>query len=170
MEPAQTGKVQPHNLEAEASLLGAVLIDPDAIVKIADTLHDSDFYDPRHQRIYEAVIALYELRSPIDILTLTDQLRNSSNLDLVGGASYLTELTNFVPTASHVEQYAEIVAQKALRRRLIRASQQITNLGYDESKVLKELVEEAESQLFQVSQTHVQQTVVQLRGNSSREF
>src|SRR5688572_9870456 len=105
---------QPHNDEAEASLLGAILIDADALVKIADSLTANDFYDPKHYRIYEAVLQLYERRSPIDVLTLADQLKNNSNLDLVGGASYLTELTNFVPTAAHVEQYAEIVAQKAL--------------------------------------------------------
>jgi replicative DNA helicase len=156
------GKTQPSNLEAEASLLGAILIDADALVKIADTISSFDFYDPRHQRIYEAVNQLYEKRSPIDVLTLADQLKNNSALDLVGGPSYLTELTNFVPTASHVEQYAEIVAQKSLRRRLIKASQQIVELGYDESKALKELVEEAEMQLFQVSQSHVKQSVVSI--------
>lgn len=156
------GKTQPSNLEAEASLLGAILIDADALVKIADTISSFDFYDPRHQRIYEAVNQLYEKRSPIDVLTLADQLKNNSALDLVGGPSYLTELTNFVPTASHVEQYADIVAQKSLRRRLIKASQQIVELGYDESKALKELVEEAELQLFQVSQSHVKQSVVSI--------
>ena len=124
MEPGNKGgKPQPQNLEAEASLLGAILIDADALVKIADTVSADDFFDPRHHRIYEAIVQLYERRSPIDVLTLADQLKNNSVLDLVGGASYLTELTNFVPTAAHVEQYAEIVAQKALRRRLIKASQ-----------------------------------------------
>ena len=169
MEPG-TRKDQPHNPEAEASLLGAILIDSDALVKIADTIQPTDFYDPRNQKIYEAVQQLYERRSPIDVLTLADQLKNNSSLDLVGGAAYLTELTNFVPTASHVEQYAEIVAQKALRRRLIRASQQITALGYDESKVLKELVEEAESQLFQVSQAHVRQSVISIEAILAESF
>ncbi len=170
MEPGNKGKDQPHNLEAEASLLGAILIDSDALVKIADTISANDFYDPRHQRIYEAVAQLYDLRSPIDVLTLADQMKNSSTLDLVGGASYLTELTNFVPTASHVEQYAEIVAQKALRRRLIHASQQIVALGYDESKVLKELVEEAETQLFKVSQANVKQSVVSIETILAESF
>ncbi|HEU4914257.1 MAG TPA: replicative DNA helicase [Candidatus Saccharimonadales bacterium] len=162
MDQGQKGKNQPSNLEAEASLLGAILIDADALVKIADHINAQDFYDPRHKRIYEAVSQLYERRSPIDVLTLADQLKNNSALDLVGGPSYLTELTNFVPTASHVEQYADIVAQKSLRRRLIKASQTIVELGYDESKALKELVEEAESQLFQVSQTHVKQSIVSI--------
>jgi replicative DNA helicase len=161
---------QPHNEEAEASLLGAILIDADALVKIADTVADGDFYDPRHQRIYEAITQLYERRSPIDVLTLADQLKNNGNLDLVGGPSYLTELTNFVPTASHVEQYAEIVAQKALRRRLIQASQQIVTLGYDESKALRELVEEAETSLFQVSQRHIKQSLISIETILAESF
>jgi replicative DNA helicase len=163
-------KQQPHNLEAEASLLGAILIDADALVKIADAISYDDFYDQRHQRIYGAIVQLYERRSPIDVLTLADQLKNNDSLDLVGGASYLTELTNFVPTAAHVEQYADIVAQKALRRRLIAASEQIVSLGFDESKALRELVEEAETQLFQVSQKHVKQTIVSIETILAESF
>jgi replicative DNA helicase len=161
MEP--TAKLQPpQNSEAEASLLGALLIDSDAIVKIADSLQADDFYEKRHQRIYEAMHHLYEHHEPIDVLTLSDRLKNNNYLEMVGGPSYLTELTNFVPTAAHVEQYADIVAQKAMRRRLITASQEISGLGFDESKDLKELIEEAESRLFQVSQQHVKQSVISL--------
>lgn len=169
MDPT-TAKIPPQNTDAEASLLGAILIDSDAIVKIADTVGVADFYDEKHQRIYEAILQLYEKHSPIDVLTLTDQLKNSGFLDMVGGAAYLTQLTNYVPTAAHVEQYAEIVAQKALRRRLIKASQDIVNLGYDESKNLSELIETAESQLFDVSQTHVKQDVVSLETILSESF
>lgn len=160
----------PHNLEAEASLLGAILIDSDALVKIADIITVNDFFDSKHQRIYEAVTTLYEKRSPIDVLTLSDQLRGNGFLDMIGGASYLTELTNFVPTAAHVEQYADIVAQKALRRRLIKASQDMVSLGYDESKALRELVEEAEARLFEVSQQHVKQSIVSLENILAESF
>ncbi len=162
--------IPPQNTEAEASLLGALLIDSDAIVKIADIVHANDFYDERHQRIYEATLQLYEKHSPIDVLTLADQLKATNNLDVVGGPAYLTELTNFVPTAAHVEQYAEIVAQKALRRRLIKASQGIVNLGYNESKSLQELIEEAEMSLFNVSQQHVKQDVASLETILSESF
>lgn len=162
MDEGNNRQVAPHNLEAEASLLGAILIDADALVKIADSVTPEDFYDPRHKHIYQAVLTLYERRSPIDVLTLADELKNNGLLDMVGGASYLTELTNFVPTAAHVEQYADIVAQKALRRRLIRTSQELTTLGQDESKALRDLIEEAETRLFEVSQKHVKQTVVSL--------
>ena len=171
MQPDTQGKRQPpQNTEAEASLLGALLIDSDAIVKIADSIAPADFFEQRHQRIYEAVAKLYEKRSPIDVLTLADQLKNNGNLDMVGGPSYLAELTNFVPTAAHAEQYADIVAQKALRRRLINASQEMAALSYDESKSLKELIEESESRLFQVSQQHVKQDVISLETILAESF
>lgn len=173
MEPprsTQNNHQQPHNSDAEASLLGALLIDSDAIVKIADTISADDFYDKRHSRIYEAITQLYERHSPIDVLTLSDQLKSDGYHDSVGGAAYLTELTNYVPTAAHVEQYAEIVAQKALRRRLIGTSQEIAELGFDESKQLRELIEEAETRLFQVSQRHIKQSIVSIEAILAESF
>ena len=169
MEP-EGAVIPPQNIDAEASLLGALLIDSDAIVKIADSLAPSDFYDEKHQRIYEAISQLYDKHSPIDVLTLSNQLKNTGFLDFAGGSAYLTELTNYVPTASHVEQYAEIVAQKALRRRLIKASQEISGLGYDEARNLNELIEEAESRLFDISQRHVKQDVYSLETILTESF
>lgn len=160
----------PQNTEAEASLLGALLIDSDAIVKVADRLQPGDFFEKRHERIYEAINQLYERHESIDVLTLADTLKNNAQLDLVGGASYLTELTNFVPTAAHVEQYADIVAQKAMRRRLIAASQDMVGLGYDETRQLNELIEEAESRLFEVSQKHIKQNVISLETILAESF
>lgn len=160
MEPKAI--IPPQNTDAEASLLGAILIDSDAIVKIADVVNAADFYDPKNQRIFEAITQLYEKHQPIDVLTLADQLKGTGFIDFVGGAAYLTQLTNFVPTASHVEQYAEIVAQKALRRRLIKASQDIVELGYKEDEALQSLIEQAESKLFEVSQQHVKQDITSL--------
>lgn len=165
-----TTLLPPQNLEAEASLLGAILIDGDAIVKVADIVHGEDFYDSRHRYIYEAALKLYEKREPIDVLTLADQLKGGGLVDIIGGAGYLTELTNFVPTAAHAEQYAEIVAQKALRRRLIKASQAITGLGFDESKQLRELIDEAELKLFEVSQSHVKHNVISLETILAESF
>jgi replicative DNA helicase len=166
----QSPNIPPQNTQAEASLLGAILIDSDAMVKIADSIAVQDFYDERHQRIYEAAKQLYERHQPIDVLTLTDQLKSHDLLDIVGGAAYLTELTNYVPTATHVEKYADIVAQKALRRRLIKASQNITGLGFDESQNLQELIENAEAQLFEISQRHVSQDVSSLEDVLSESF
>lgn len=159
---AQDATQLPQNLEAEASLLGAILIDSDAIVKIADTISDDDFYDERHHHIYAAIRSLYDKHSPIDVLTLANELRNQGMLDVIGGPAYLTELTNFVPTAAHVLQYADIVATKALRRKLIKASKAITQLSYDESEGLQALIEQAETRLFEVSQKQIKQDVVSL--------
>ncbi|HVV67237.1 MAG TPA: replicative DNA helicase [Candidatus Saccharimonadales bacterium] len=169
MEPTAVTE-PPQNSEAEASLLGALLIDSDAIVKVADNISAEDFFEARHKRIYEAISQLYEQHEAIDVLTLTDRLRSNGHLESVGGPSYLTELTNFVPTAAHVEQYADIVAQKALRRRLITASRDIVNLGYDESKQLRELIEEAETRLFEVSQTHIKQNIISLEAILAESF
>lgn len=169
MQP-EGAKVPPQNTEAEASLLGALLIDADAIVKIADIIAADDFYDERNKRIFEAIHQLYEKHSPIDVLTLSDQLKGTGFLDMVGGPSYLTELTNFVPTAAHAEQYAQIVAQKAMRRRLIKASQDIVGLGFDEARGLQELIEEAETRLFEVSQRHVKQDVTSLETILAESF
>jgi replicative DNA helicase len=166
----QKAIIPPQNIDAEASLLGAILIDSDAIVKVADTVSPNDFYDPKHLRIYEAVVQLYEKHQPIDVLTLANQLKSTGFIDFVGGATYLTQLTNFVPTAAHVEQYAEIVSQKSLRRRLIKASQDIVELGYQEDQALQTLIEQAESRLFEVSQQHVKQDVVSLETILSESF
>ena len=163
-------RIPPQNVDAEASLLGCLLIDSDAFVKIGDVVQTGDFYDEKHHKIFEAIHTLYERHEPIDVLTVSEQLKNKSLLDAVGGASYLTELTNFVPTSAHIEQYAEIVATKGIRRRLIRATQEISNIGYDEEKSLQEIIEEAESRLFAVSQQHVRQDISSLESILGESF
>ncbi len=167
---SEGARVPPQNTDAEASLLGALLIDSDAIVKIADAVLADDFYDERHRRIFAAINQLYEKHSPVDVLTLSDQLKAEGLLEMVGGAAYLTELTNFVPTAAHAEQYADIVAQKALRRRLIKISGNIAELGYDEARNMRELIEEAESRLFEVSQRHVRHDITSLEAILTESF
>lgn len=170
MDNSNAAIVPPQNTDAEASLLGAILIDSDAIVKVADIVSSDDFYDPKHARIYEAIVQLYEKHQPIDVLTLSDQLKGTGFIEFVGGAAYLTQLTNFVPTAAHVEQYAEIVAQKAMRRRLIKASKEIAELGYHEEQSLQQLIEQAESRLFEVSQQHIKQDITSLESILSESF
>jgi replicative DNA helicase len=160
----------PQNLDIEASLLGSLLIDSDAFIKIGDMLSADDFFDEHHRVIYAAMRVLHDKRAPVDILTLSEQLKSSGQLELVGGASYLTELTNFVPTAAHLEQYAQIVAEKSIRRRLITASQDIATIGFDENKSLQELIEEAETRLFEVSQRHVRQDITSLESILGESF
>lgn len=163
-------RVPPHNLEAEMSLLGSVLIDTDAIVKIAPVVSADDFYDEKHRHIFAAVKHLYESHSPIDVLTLTDQLKAKKLLSIIGGSSYLNELTNFVPTAAHASQYAEIVANKALRRRLISSTAEISDIGYDENKQISEIVEDAESRLFAVSDKNIKHGIVSLEHILDQSF
>jgi replicative DNA helicase len=172
MEPRENGKSKqaPHDETMEASVLGAILIDVDAIIKIADIISTEDFYDKRHERIYEAIMQLYEKRSSIDVLTLSNQLRANGYLDMVGGPAYLTELTNFVPTAAHVVEYANIVAEKGVRRRLLTVNAEITDLVGQENIGLKQLIEEAEAGLFRVSQRHVKQSIVSIEAILAESF
>jgi len=156
------GNALPYDLEAEASVLGAVLIDNDAIVKISDKLTPEDFYDARHNYIYGAIKALYEDRKAIDVLTLSNQLKAEKRLSQIGGAAYLTELTNFVPTASHVESYAELVAEKSVRRQIMRINKELSLLAQDETKKLKDLIELAEAEMMKVGQQQTKQGVISL--------
>lgn len=144
------------------SLLGAVLIDDEVLANVSDRLKAADFYDKRHATIYGAMFLLYEHHKPIDLLTLSDQLSKKDELEMVGGSTYLTELTNYVPTAAHAEAYAEMIVQKAVRRRLIKASSDIAELGFDEEKNIQELLETAESELFSVSEAGTKQDLVSL--------
>lgn len=152
----------PQNLDAEAGLLGSLLIDNDAFTRVGDQIKPEDFYEERHRLIFAAIDKLHNNRKSIDILTLSEQLKSAGELDIVGGASYLTELTNFVPTAANVENYAEIVAEKSIRRQLINASRDIAKIGHDEAKSIQELIEETESRLFEVNERHIRQNVTSL--------
>lgn len=160
----------PQSADAEASLLGSLIIDSDAFVKIADTLKAEDFFNDQHRAIFSSMRKLFDKRRPIDVLTLSEQLKTSGELDDIGGAGYLTELTNFVPTASHVEHYADIVAEKSIRRRLIEASEAIADISAQEGKGLEELIEEAEAKLFEVSQKNTKQDVTSLESILGESF
>ncbi len=153
-------KIQPQNIEAEQSVLGSIIIDSEAIIKVADILSPDDFYKPSHQKIYRACLTLYEKREPIDILSLSDELEGKKQLEDVGGRTYIAHLANIVPTAANVKSYAQIVQKKSTLRRLISAAQKISSLGFQEDRELDELLDEAEQLLFQVSQNYLKQNFV----------
>lgn len=155
-------KIPPQNVDAEMSLLGAVLIDEEVLADVSETVDTRDFYDKRHADIYDAMMRLFEHRKPVDLLTLTDELKKKGLLEDIGGSKYLAELTNYVPTAAHAVTYAEMVAQKAVRRRLIRASSDITELGYNEESSIEELLGMAEAELFAVSDQNLKQDLASL--------
>ncbi len=155
--------VPPHSQQAERSLIGAILLDPDALIKVADTVAADDFYEPRHGRIFEVILRLYEQRKPIDLVTLSETLQSEKKLDEIGGMTYLAELANSEATAAHVVEYAKIVAGKATLRRLDVAGHAISGLAHDEARELDELLDEAEQSLFSVSQKHLKQNFISIR-------
>ncbi|MFA6305935.1 MAG: replicative DNA helicase [Candidatus Gracilibacteria bacterium] len=159
----QSGFVPPHSVEAEKSTLGSILIDKDAITKISDFIKSEDFYHDAHRLIYQAMIDLYDKRTPIDLVTLTNILEEKKELKIVGGASYLALLANEVPTATHIFQYATIVKQKSILRKLILAGDTIKGLGYMEEQDTEELIEKAERSLFSVSQTYMSDRFVHIK-------
>ncbi len=165
-----TGKVPPQNLDAEKSLLGAVLIDEEVLADISEHVTEKDFYDKRHATIYGGMMRLYEKHKPVDLLTLTEELQRKKELELIGGSAYLTELTNYVPTAAHAEAYAELVAQKAVRRRLIKASSEISEMGFDEDTTTQELLEKAEAELFSVSDQSLKQDLTSIESILTESF
>lgn len=156
-------KIPPHSLDAERSTLGSVLLDKEAISKIADFLLPEDFYHESHSYIFQAIFDLFDRRSPIDLLTVSSLLEDRKQLELIGGASYLAGLVNEVPTSTHVFQYAIIVKQKSTLRKLIKAGNAITALGYDQNAPLENLLEEAEKNLFGVSQTFLKDRFVHIK-------
>lgn len=156
------GKVPPQNIDAEMSLLGAVLINEDVLGDVTEHVTPRDFYDKRHATIFSGMVKLFERHKPVDLLTLTDELKKKDELDMVGGSAYLTELTNYVPTAAHAETYAEMVSQKAIRRRLIKASGEISELGFDEEYDVQELLGKAEAELFSVSDQSLKQDLTSI--------
>src|SRR6266498_774691 len=160
--PNSAAKIPPQNVDAEVSLLGAVLIDEDVLTRVTDTLHADGFYDKRHLAIFEAMVKLYESHKPVDLLTLSDQLKKKEELEMVGGMDYLAELTNMVPTAAHAEHYAEIITQNPTRRRLIKVAGEIAELGYEEQQQVGELLEKAEAEIFAVSDKNLKNDLVSL--------
>ncbi|MCL5667222.1 MAG: replicative DNA helicase [Patescibacteria group bacterium] len=153
-------RIQPQNPEAEASVLGCLMLDKDALIKIADIINAEDFYDPRHQLIFEAIISLYEQNLSIDILTVTNILEERRLLDKAGGSSYLTQLVNAVPSSSHITHYALIVRKKGTLRRLINTAGEISNLAFNENGDIETILDQAEQKLYSVSQKHLRQNFI----------
>ncbi len=156
-------RVPPQNLEAEQSLLGCLLIDPEALIKVADQVNSEDFYKDGHRLIFEAIMDLYVKHEPIDLLSLGNRLEEKNQLQMIGGRSAIAELTNMVATAGNVVHYAKIVQKKATLRRLISAASKIAESGYHEEEDAEIILDEAEQSLFNVSKKFLKQTFAPLR-------
>ncbi|MDB5178296.1 MAG: dnaC1 [Patescibacteria group bacterium] len=164
------GKLPPQNLEAEVSLLGSVLIEKDAIIRIADIVAPEDFYDDRNGLIFAAIMDLYEQRQPIDVVSLSNKLAEAGELERVGGSAAVTDFTSAVPNAGHVVHYASIVAHKATLRRLIGAASNISQMGYDEAAPLDQLLDKAEQTIFEVSQKNLKQNFIPIQSVLADSF
>jgi replicative DNA helicase len=160
--PDKDVHIPPHDLQAEKSVLGAVLIDKDAIIKIVEFLRPQHFYREAHQKIFDAVLQLYEDREPADLITVPNILRQTEDLERVGGVTYLTELVNTVPTTANVESYARIIHETATRRNLIKAASDINQLVFSEGE-LSDILDQSEQLLYSVSQGQVAQDFVPLK-------
>lgn len=156
-------KTVPANPEAEEAVLGSLLIDPDAVLKVASFLEAEDFYRERNGWIYRAILGLHERREPADFVTLCDDLERNNLLQEIGGAAYITQLINNVPSAAYIEHYGHIVERTATLRRLIDAAGQIASLAYEEAEEVDEIVDRAEQIVFNVAERRVRRDLVPVR-------
>ena len=156
------GRIAPRDKELEEAVLGALMLEKDAYASVCDLLKPDCFYEPANRVIYEAIQTLGAAQKPIDMLTVTEQLRLNGTLEEAGGAVFVTELTSRVSSAAHVEFHARIVAQKYLARELISFASNIENKAYDESNDIEDLLQEAEGKLFEISQRNVKKDVTQI--------
>ncbi|MBI2018582.1 replicative DNA helicase [Candidatus Daviesbacteria bacterium] len=168
---ANVTKLPPQNIDAEQSLLGALLIDKDAIVRVSEILSIRDFYRiDQHAPVYDAIQTLYERREPIDLVTVTEELKRKSVYDKIGGASYLTSLVNIVPTSAHIEHYAKIIKEHSIRRSLITQATKLIEHSYDESEDVDQILENAESAIFAISQEHVSRDFIPIKDALTESF
>jgi replicative DNA helicase len=162
-ESTRVERLPPQNIEAEEAVLGALLIDPDAIIRLASIVRPEDFYREKNGWIYDAIFTLHERREPVDYLTVCDELERRGQLNEVGGAAFMTSLINAVPTSIHAEHYSRIVERTSTRRRLIDAAGQIAGLAYQEADDVEEVVDHAEQILFGVSERRISRELVPIK-------
>ena len=172
MSDSMMDRVPPHNTEAEASVLGAIFLEPQALITASEILIADDFYHIAHQKIFQTMLNLSDQGISIDFVTVTEELSAKKELEDVGGLSYITELTNAVPTAANISHYAKIVEEKAILRRLIRVASKIADDGYTREDEVEVLLAEAEKKMLEVSNRknagdfkHVKDVLVQTFDN-----
>ncbi len=170
MQNIPGGKIPPQNIEAEQSLLGALLIDKDAIIKIADLITSDDFYQDSHGHVYDTIIELFNRKDAIDLLSLSSRLEEKQLLERVGGRSYLVTLTNMTPSAAHVVSYAQIIQRKATLRRLITAASTILESSYNETDEVNSTLDHAEQAIFSVSQKYLTEKFTHIKDVLSGAF
>ena len=163
-------RLPPQNIEAEQCLLGSLMLDKDAIIKIADLLTPRDFYKGIHQKIFQAILDLFKRGEPIDLISVSNRLKEKNELEDIGGRGYLTSLINSVPTASNVLNYAEIVQRKRILRDLIQVGQEIGLMGYKETEDVDMLLDEAEKKVFSIAQGSLSQAFIPIKATLEEAF
>lgn len=163
-------KVPPHSDEAEKSVLGSILIDKDAIVQVAEFLRPEHFYTAKHGDVYFAMQSLYELREPIDLVTLSEQLKHMEKLKVIGGSTFLSSLTDEVPSSANIKHYGEIIRDYYTRRKLMSDSSELIEFSFDETKGVREILDDAERKIFSLSQQNIKQGFVQLKEALAESF
>lgn len=156
-------RTPPHNIDAEQAVLGAVFLEPDALVRALEMITYEDFYRHSHQRIFQVMVELAEDRQPVDLVTVTSALQDRKWLEEVGGVSYLSDLANAVPTAANVEYYAKIVEEKALLRKLIKVATQIASSGYAAQEEVEEILNQAERSILDIAGSQTQDGFVPIK-------
>jgi replicative DNA helicase len=163
-------RIPPHDLAAERSILGAIMLDPEAIIQIAEKLKPESFYEPVHQTIYGVMSELFEQRTPIDAVTVTNSLKKKKELSKVGGASMIAELTNAVSSASNITHYAKLVAEAALRRNMISASAFMNEKAFEETTPIQEIIDGIEQSVFGLSQQQASKAFIPIKDTLAESF
>lgn len=163
-------RIPPHDLSAERSVLGSIMIDPEAIIQIAEKVRPDSFYEPSHQIIYGVMSELFEQRTPIDAVTVTNALKKKKELSKVGGASAIAELTNAVASASNITHYAKLVAEAALRRNMISASAEMNEKAFEETVPIQEIIDSIEQKVFGLSQQQASKAFIPIKETLAESF
>jgi len=164
------GRLPPQDIDAEKSIIGAILIDKDAIIAVAQILKPGQFYKDGHGDIFAAMFSLFERREPIDLVTLTAELKRKGTFDQVGGAAYLAELASAVPTAAHITQYAQIVRDHFIKRQLIATAARVSQGAFEETGDIRTILDETEQAVFALSQEQLRQNFMPLKDALAESF
>lgn len=155
----ELGKIPPQAIDLEQAVLGAMMLEKNAVTDTIDILKPSSFYDPKHQYIYGAIRQLFGSSSPIDLLTVINQLKSNGELEAAGGAAYISQLTSRVASTAHVEYHARVIAEKYIKRELIRMSSEVIKEAYDDTKDVFDVLNTAEGELFQIAENNMGKNV-----------
>lgn len=163
-------KVPPHSAQAEQSVLGSVLLDRDAVIAVVEFLRPEHFYEEKHQKIFEVIVSLYQDREPIDVISVTERLKKNKTLKDMGGTEYLSTLVNMVPTAAHAEHYGRLVRDNYTKRQLIGAAAKISEMSFDDSGDVRQILDSAESTVFSLAQQHLKQVFTPVKSILAESF